>query len=55
MRRLLLIPVALLGIFCAGAFASITQANSAATARITSLSPTSITVGKSTIPTSPAS
>ncbi len=46
MRRLLLIPLALLGLFSAGAFASIKQANSSAVARITSLTPTSITVGK---------
>ena len=46
MRRLLLIPVALLGLCSAGALASIQQADSSAIARITSLTPTSITVGK---------
>ena len=44
MRRLFLIPVALLGLATAGALASIKQANAASTGKITALSTTSITV-----------
>lgn len=44
MRPILLIPVALLGICCAAAFASVEQADSSAAGRITSLKAKSITV-----------
>src|SRR5271154_72036 len=46
MRRLLLIPIALLGLATAGALASTHRANDASVGRITLLDSTSITVGK---------